>query len=180
MNPGRFTVMRSRAPGDSPQDPRFALLATGSNSALATGMTKAVADDVAGAMSMMVDSQPPDAAGALALRKLLDASGQVAIGEASPRDAGMFHVTDRDGARFVVRVRLVDRVEPPRLLPPVPDQPKMNGWGKWEMIEGAPDLRRIAVPGGWLYQSGSPNKSPGPLTFVPDPDHPTGAVDKRF
>lgn len=172
---GRFEVMRSRAPGDAPNDPRYALLPVGSGKALATGMTKAVADDIAGALAMAVDSTDADRVGAEAIREHLDASGRVAVGPIEGRERAGFMVTMADGHRFLLRVRLVDLVDPPRLLPPTP--PPANTWGKWDII--GPDLRRMAVPGGWLYQAGGPNTPPGPLTFVPNPDHPTGPVDKR-
>jgi hypothetical protein len=167
--PARFQVMRSaNVRGSEP--PLFSVLPAGSSRALATGMSRATADDVAGALALAVDANGLDRAGAAAIREHLDASGRVGVGPADGRDPGAFMATLADGCRFIVRVRLVDQVDPPRLLPPVPSSPSApaNTWGAWEIV--GPDLRRTSVPGGWLYQVGSPSAPSTSPVFVPDPD----------
>jgi len=156
---GRFNVMRTA--GTAPGVPSFSILPVGSGKALATGMSKANADDVVSALGMAVGATDADRIGAEAIREHLDASGRVEVGQINGLDRAAFMVTMADGHRFTVRVRGVDLVDPPRLLPPVP----ANTWGAWEVV--GPDLRRVRVPSGWLYQTGSANGPPTSPVFVP-------------
>lgn len=170
-DPARFQVMRSaNVRGSEP--PLFSVLPIGSSKALATGMSRATADDVAGALALAVDANGLDHAAAEAIREHLDASGRVSVARADGLDRGAFMVTMADGCRLAVRVRVVDQVDPPRLLPPVPGPGPANTWGAWEIV--GPDLRRMAVPGGWLYQVGSPTSPSTSPVFVPDPEVASG------
>lgn len=163
----RFRIEKSMKLSAKPAS-RWALFAANANGLpIASGMTKANADDVAGALARMVPSTPQDVAGANLVAEAMLLAQRGRASETRGTDCAAFTMDAVDGYRYIVQVRVLDRAE---VTPfsvgsdPPPSRPH------WEAI--TEDVRRMEVPAGWLYQAASPSGF-GPLTFVRRP------VDKR-